>query len=63
MIADVNNNKKLNRIVTEIFIRGRKVNIFLGRNHVLKYEKELRSILDTFLLSKFPIKENFNKLQ
>ena len=29
MIADMNNNKKLNPIVTELFIRGRKVNISL----------------------------------
>ena len=28
-IADMNNNKKLNSIVTELFIRGRKLNIFL----------------------------------
>ena len=27
MIADVINNKKLNPIVTELFIRGRKLNI------------------------------------
>ena len=27
MIADVINNKKLNPIVTELFIRGRKINI------------------------------------
>ena len=29
MIADMINNKKLNLIVTELFIRGRKLNIFL----------------------------------
>ena len=29
MIADMLNNKKLNPIVTELFIRGRKVNISL----------------------------------
>ena len=64
MITDTINNKKLNRIVAEIFIRG-KGNIFLLQNHVLKYlkVKELGSILDTFLLSKFPIKDNFNKLK
>ena len=28
-IADMNNNKKLNLIVTELFIRGRKLNISL----------------------------------
>ena len=29
MIADMINNKKLNPIVTELFIRGRKLNLFL----------------------------------
>ena len=29
MIADIINNKKLNSIVTELFIRGRKLNISL----------------------------------
>ena len=29
MIADMIHNKKLNSIVTELFIRGRKINIFL----------------------------------
>ena len=29
MVADMLSNKKLNRIVTELFIRARKLNIFL----------------------------------
>ena len=29
MIADMLNNKKLNSVVTELFIRGRKLNISL----------------------------------
>ena len=29
MIADMINNKKLNSMVTELFIRGRKLNIYL----------------------------------
>ena len=29
MIADMGSNKKLNKIVTELFIRGRKLNISL----------------------------------
>ena len=38
MIADMINNKKLNPIVTELFIRGRKLNILLSLllNHILK---------------------------
>ena len=30
MIVDMLNNKKLNPIVTELFIRSRKINIFLA---------------------------------
>ena len=30
MIADMINNNKLNPIVTELFIRGRKLNIFIA---------------------------------
>ena len=30
MIADMLSNKKLNPVVTELFIRGRKLNIFLA---------------------------------
>ena len=30
MIADMLRNKKLNPVVTELFIRGRKLNIFLA---------------------------------
>ena len=30
MIPDMINNKKLNLIVTELFIRDRKLNIYLG---------------------------------
>ena len=30
MIADMIHNKKLNSIVTELFIRGRKLNIFIA---------------------------------
>ena len=29
MLADMNNNKKLDSVVTELFIRGRKLNIYL----------------------------------
>ena len=43
MIADMINNKKTNSIVTELFIRGRKLNIsvvFL-QNHILRSQKML----------------------
>ena len=59
MIADMIHNKKLNLIVTELFIRGRKLNIsiaFITQSY-FKVPKDVR--LNTIHL----IKENFNKLQ
>ena len=43
MIADMLSNKKLNPIVTEVFIRGRKLNIcvFLSHNLISLYQKIL----------------------
>ena len=43
MIADMLSNKKLNPIVTELFIRGRKLNIFFFflHNLILLYQKIL----------------------
>ena len=29
MIADMDNNEKLNKILNELFVRGRKLNIFI----------------------------------
>ena len=59
MIADMIHNKKLNSIVTELFIRGRKLNISLAfiTQSYFKVPKDVR--LNT---SHFQIKENFNKL-
>ena len=41
MIADMINNKKLNSIVTKLFIRGRKLKflLFLFHNHILRFQK------------------------
>ena len=52
MIADMIHNKKLNSIVTKLFIRGRKLNIllFLLPNHILRFQKMLGEILATFVL-------------
>ena len=43
MIADMIHNKKLNSVVTELFIRGRKLNIsnFFITHHTLKFQKML----------------------
>ena len=49
LIADMLSNKKLNPIATEIFVRGRKINIchFLSNNLILLYEKTLEQTRDT----------------
>ena len=65
MIADIIKNKKLNLIVTELFIRGRKINIslvFITQSY-FKVPKDVRLNTTHFLFQKFQIKENFEKLQ
>ena len=65
MTADMINNKKLNSIVTELFIRGRKLNIslvFITQTY-FKVPKDVRLNTTHFSLWKFQIKDNFNKLQ
>ena len=61
MIADMINNKKLDSIVTEFFIRGRKLNIFLvfTTRSYFKVPKDIR--LNT--TQKSHIKEKLKKLQ
>ena len=64
IIADMTSNKKLDSIVTGLFIRGRKLNIslvFIMQSY-FKVPKDAR-LNTTFLLQKFWIKENFNKLR
>ena len=43
MFVDMIHNKKLNSIVTELFIRGRKLKflLFLSHNHILRFQKML----------------------
>ena len=42
MIADMISNEKLNSIVTELFIRGRKLfPLYLLHNHTLRFQKML----------------------
>ena len=65
MIADMIHNKKLNSVVIELFIRGRKLNIsllFITQSY-FKVPKDVRLNTSHFLLEKFQIKENFNKSQ
>ena len=65
MIADMINNKKLNSIVTELFIRGRKLNtslVFITQSY-FKVSKDVRLNTTHFFIGKFQIKENFQILQ
>ena len=58
MIADMINNKKLNSIVTELFIRGRKLNIslvFITQSY-FKAPKNIRVNSTHFSIMKIPNK-------
>ena len=58
MIADMINNKKLNPVVTELFIRGRKLNIsivFITQSY-LKVPKDVRLNSTHFFSMKIPNK-------
>ena len=65
MIADMIHNKKLNSIVTELFISGRKLNISLAfiTQTYFKAQIDVRLNTSHFLLQKSLTKENFNKSQ
>ena len=55
MIADMIQNKKLNSIVTELFIRGRKLNsslVFITQSY-LKVPKDVRLNTTHFLSQRF----------
>ena len=63
MIADMINNKKISSVVTELFVRGRKLNIslvFITQSYI-KVPKDVRLNSSHFFIMKIPIKENFNK--
>ena len=65
MIADMINNKKLNSIVTELFIRGRKLNIslvFISQSY-FKVPKDARLNTTHFLISKIPNKRELQQLR
>ena len=67
MIADMIHNKKLNLIVTELFIRGRKLNIsiaFITQSY-FKVPKDVRLNTTHFFIAKTPdereLKQKCNK--
>ena len=58
------NNKKINRIVTKLFIRGIKLNIsivFITQTY-FRVPEEVRLNSMNFFIMTIPKKENFNKL-
>ena len=64
MIADMIHNKKLNSIVTELFIRGRKFNIslvFVTQSY-LKVPKDARLNTTHFFIAKTPNKRELREI-
>ena len=64
MIANMINNKKLNSIVTELFIRSRKLNIslvFITRSH-LKVPQVVRLNTTHFFIMKIPNKRELQQI-
>ena len=64
MIADMINNNKLNPIVTELFIRGRKRNIsivFIAQSY-FKVPKDVRLNSTHFFIMKIPNKRELQQI-
>ena len=64
MISDVLSNKKLNPIRTELFIRGRKLNItyaFIWRSYFAEPKKIKLNSMHYYIM-KFQTNQSFNKL-
>ena len=64
MITDMINNKELNSVVTELFIRGRKLNIsivFITKSH-FKVPKEVRPNTTHFFIMKIPNKRGLYQI-
>ena len=64
MIADMINNKKLNPVVTELFIRGRKLNIsiaFITQSY-FKVPKDVRLNSTHFFILKIPNKRELQQI-
>ena len=65
MMAGMSNNKKLNSAVTELFIRGKKLNIslvFMTKSY-FEVRKDVRLNTTNFLLQKPQTGESFKKLR
>ena len=64
MIADKIHNRKLNSIVTETFIRGRKLNssLVLITQSYFKVPKDVRLNTTRFVISKIPNKKELQQI-
>ena len=64
MIADMINNNKLNPIVTELFIRGRKLNIYIVfiTQSYFKVRKDVRLNCTHFSIMKIPNKRELQQI-
>ena len=64
MIADMINNKKLNPVITELFIRGRKLNIYLVfiTQSYFKVPKDVRLNSTHFFIMKIPNKRELQQI-
>ena len=64
MIADMIHNKKLNSIVTELFIRGRKLNIYLVfiTQSYFKVPKDVRLNTGYFFIATIPNKTELQQI-
>ena len=64
MISDIIKNKKLNSIVTELFISGRKINIslvFITQSY-FKVPKDVRLNTTHFFIAKIPNKRELQQI-
>ena len=64
MTADIIDNKKRNRVVTELFIESRKIFIsilFITQSY-FQEPKDIRLNFAHFFIMKIKIKRNFSKL-
>ena len=64
MIADMTNNKKLNSVVTELFIKGRKLNfsfVFITQSY-FRVPKDVRLNSTHFFLVKIPNKRELQQI-
>ena len=63
IIANIEANKELSPLVTELFLRGRKLNIslaFISQSY-FQLPKSIRLNAAYYFITKSPKKENFNK--